>query len=73
MLDATDTEFAPWHIVNSNDKKQARLNLITHLLKQIPYRHMPKKKVHLPKRSTKHAYDDEAPMAKRRWIPERAR
>jgi polyphosphate kinase len=72
MLDATDTDFAPWHIVNSDDKKQARLNLITHLLSQIPYKHLPKKKVNLPKRSMKHAYDDEAPMTKRRWIPERA-
>jgi polyphosphate kinase 2 len=71
MLDATDTKFAPWHIVDSNDKKQARLNLITHLLGQIPYKHMPRKKVHLPKRSMKNAYDDVAPMAKRRWIPER--
>ena len=72
MLDATDTEFAPWHIVNSDDKKQARLNLITHLLSQIPYKRMPKKRVNLPKRSMKHAYDDAATMAKRRWIPERA-
>jgi polyphosphate kinase 2 len=72
MLDATDTEFAPWHIVNSNDKKQARLNLINHLLEQIPYKPMPKKKVKLPKRSMKHAYDDVKTMAKRRWIPERA-
>ncbi len=71
MLDATDTDFAPWHIVNSNDKKQARLNLITHLLSQIPYEHQPKKKVKLPKRAMKHAYDDDATMVNRRWIPER--
>ena len=72
MLDATDTKFAPWHIVNSDDKRQARLNLITHLLSQIPYKRMPQKKVKLPKRSMKHAYDDEVTMAKRRWIPERS-
>ena len=72
MLNATDTKFAPWNIVNSDDKKRARLNLINHLLEQIPYKHMPQKKVHLPKRSMKHAYDDVATMAKRRWIPERA-
>jgi polyphosphate kinase 2 len=71
MLDATDTDSAPWHIVRSDDKKRARLNLITHLLKQVPYKHMPQKKVHLPKRSAKHAYDDVKTMAKRRWIPER--
>jgi polyphosphate kinase len=70
MLDATDTDFAPWHIVRSDDKKRARLNLITHLLKHIPYKHMPQKKVKLPKRSMKHAYDDVKIMAKRRWIRE---
>lgn len=71
MLDATDTETAPWHIVNSDDKRQARLNLITHLLSQISYKRPPRKKVRLPKRNMKHAYDDEATMANRRWIPER--
>lgn len=70
MLAATDTDFSPWHIVSSDDKKRARLNLITHLLKQIPYEHMPKKKVKLPKRIMKHAYDDQATMVGRRWIPE---
>jgi len=71
MLAATDTEHAPWHIVRSDDKKRARLNLIAHLLKQIPYEHLPKKKVKLPKRDMKHAYDDVASIAKRRWIEER--
>jgi len=71
MLAATDTDYAPWHIVSSDDKKRARLNLITHLLKQLPYDPMPKKKVKLPKRITKRAYDDEATMADRRWIPEK--
>jgi polyphosphate kinase 2 len=70
MLEATDTDLAPWHIVRSDDKKRARLNLITHLLKQIPYEHIPRKKVKLPKRNMKHAYDDQAPMVDRRWIPE---
>jgi len=69
MLDATDTDFAPWNIVDSNDKKRARLSLITHLLAQIPYEKQPRKKVKLPKRITKHAYDDEATMINRKWIP----
>ena len=69
MLDATDTNFAPWHIVDSNDKKRARLNLISHLLEQIPYEKIPRKKVKLPRRIMKTAYDDEASMAGRRWIP----
>jgi polyphosphate kinase len=71
MLDATDTAFAPWHIVRSDDKKRARLNLITHLLEQIPYVRQPREKVKLPRRITKNAYDDEATMTKRRWIPQR--
>ena len=71
MLDATDTDFAPWHVVHSDDKKRARLNLITHLLEQIPYVRQPREKVKLPRRITKNAYDDEATMTKRRWIPQR--
>ena len=69
MLDATDTDFAPWNIVDSNDKKRARLSLISHLLKSLPYEKQPHSKVKLPKRITKHAYDDEATMRHRKWIP----
>ena len=70
MLDATDTEWAPWHIVRSDDKKRARLSCIAHLLGQIPYEKIKREKVELVGRAKKHAYDDEAPMRKRRWIPE---
>ena len=70
MLQATDTSFAPWHIVRSDDKKRARLNLIAHLLGQIPYKRVKRAKVETVGRSKKHAYDDEAPMKKRRWIAE---
>ena len=70
MLKATDTKSAPWYIVRSDDKKRARLNVIAHLLKQIPYKKLERDKVKLPSRSKKHAYDDEAPMRNRRWIPE---
>jgi polyphosphate kinase 2 len=71
MLDATDTVAAPWHIVRSDDKKRARLNIISHLLSQFPYEPLPKVKVKIPDRDMKHAYDDEAAVAQRRWIPER--
>jgi len=71
MLDATDTDFAPWHVVQSDDKKRARLNLITHLLEQIPYVRQPHEKVKLPRRNMKNAYDDEVTMTQRRWIPQR--
>jgi len=70
MLDATDTEISPWHIVRSDDKKRARLNTIAHLLKLLPYKKVKRHPVKLPDRSKKHAYDDETPLATRRFIPE---
>ena len=70
MLDATDTDISPWHIVRSDDKKRARLNCISHLLKLIPHGELPKKKVKLPKRSHKGAYDDQATLRDRKFIPE---
>lgn len=69
MLDATDTGWAPWYIVNSNDKRRARLNCISHLLKQVPYKHLKAKKVDLPDRSKEGEYDDEAALEFRRWVP----
>ena len=71
MFKATDTSHAPWYIVRSDDKKRARLNAIAHLLKQIPYKRLQREKVKLPKRSKKHAYDDEASIARRRFVQER--
>lgn len=50
MFAATDTGFAPWFVARSDDKKHARLNIITHLLAQIPYKMAPREKVKLPKR-----------------------
>ena len=58
MFAATDTEHAPWYVVRSDDKRRARLNLITHLLKQIPYKTAPREKVKLPKRQKPGAYRD---------------
>ena len=70
MLKATDTSFAPWYIVRSDDKRRARLNVITHLLRTIPYKKVDRPKVKLPDRSKKHAYDDEATIARRRFVRE---
>jgi polyphosphate kinase 2 len=56
MFAATDTGFAPWYVVRSDDKKRARLNLITHLLERIPYEDAPRAKVKLPKRQKAHGY-----------------
>ena len=71
MLKATDTKFAPWHILRSDDKKRARLNCIAHLLKLIPYKKGPREKIKLAKRSMKGAYDDQATLKGRRFVPER--
>jgi polyphosphate kinase 2 len=71
MLDSTDSDFAPWHIVRSDDKKRARLNCISHLLSIIPYQKPPREKVKLPDRSKKGAYDDQASLQNRRFIPEK--
>jgi polyphosphate kinase len=70
MFKATDTKLSPWHIVRSDDKKRARLNTIAHLLKLIPYKKIERPKVKLPNRSKKHAYDDEATLARRKFVPE---
>jgi len=50
MFAATDTGFAPWFVARSDDKKRARLNIITHMLKHIPYQEAPRQKVKLPLR-----------------------
>ena len=68
MLEATDTEFAPWYIVPSDDKRRARLNCISHLLGLIPYEKLPRKKVNLPQRSKRGAYDDRATLEGRRFV-----
>jgi polyphosphate kinase len=71
MLEATDTEHAPWHIVRTDDKRRARLNLIAHFLSLIPYEEVRREEVDLPKRSHKDAYDDVASIANRRFVPEK--
>ena len=71
MLEATDTETAPWFIVRSDDKKRARLNLISHLLKQIPYEKVETEEITLPSVSKKHEYDDQASLERRRFVPEK--
>ena len=68
MLEATDTEYAPWYMVPSDDKRRARLNCISHLLGLISYEKLPRKKVQLPERSTRDAYDDRATLEGRRFV-----
>jgi polyphosphate kinase len=71
MLEITDTDTAPWYIVRSDDKKRARLNCIAQLLSLIPYKKIPHKRISLPKRRTKGAYDDQATLEGRRFVPEK--
>ena len=70
MLKATDTTFAPWYLIHSDDKKSARLNCISHLLSLIPYKKVPHERVKLGARSNKHHYDDQATLKGRHFIPE---
>jgi polyphosphate kinase 2 len=71
MLDATDTDHAPWNIVHSDDKRRARLNVISHFLSVLPYEGKPYETVKLPSRDKSQAYDDAATIANRRWIAEK--
>jgi polyphosphate kinase len=71
MFKASDTDYAPWHIVRSDDKKRARLNCIAALLEFIPYKKVARPKVELPGRSNKKRYDDQASLRRRNFIAER--
>jgi polyphosphate kinase len=56
MFAATDTEWAPWYIAHSDSKRRARLNIISHLLSQVPYKPLPSHEVTLPKRQRPGGY-----------------
>jgi polyphosphate kinase 2 len=71
MLEATDTKYAPWYLIRSDDKRRARLNCISHLLGMIPYKKAPREKIKLPKRSEKGSYDDQASLKGHHFIPEK--
>jgi polyphosphate kinase 2 len=68
MFDATDTPWAPWHVVRSDDKRRARLNTIAHLLSQIPYHPLPREKTLLPKRQKPRDYAE--PDYPYKFVPE---
>ncbi len=71
MIAATSTDYAPWHVVRADDKKRARLNCISHLLSQIPYKKLPREKVVLGNRELKGKYDDEAAMKTFNFVPDK--
>jgi hypothetical protein len=68
MFAASDTAWAPWFVVRSDDKRRARLNLISHLLGRIPYKSLPREKAKLPDRQKKGDYKD--PNFPFKFIPE---
>ena len=69
MFAETDTAWAPWFVVRSDDKRRARLNLITHLLSRIPYKKTPREKVTLPERQKAHGYRE--PNYPFKFVPEK--
>jgi polyphosphate kinase 2 len=68
MFAATDTAWAPWYVARSDDKKKARLNIIRHLLRKVPYEDLPREKIKLPKRQK--AGDYREPDYPFKYIPE---
>ena len=70
MLKATNTKFAPWDIVRSDDKRRARLNCISHILKTIPQGKVPRSKAKLPKRSIQGRYNDQASLGQQNFVGE---
>jgi polyphosphate kinase 2 len=69
MFAATDTEFAPWLVAPSNQKKNVRLNIISDILQRVPYKELPREKITLPKRQK--AGDYVEPDRPVRVIPQR--
>ncbi len=70
MFQATDSSWAPWYAVRSDDKKRARLNIIRHILGRIPYKEAPREKIKLPKRQKQGSYKESNYPFK--FIPETA-
>jgi polyphosphate kinase 2 len=58
MFAATDTPWAPWNFVQSDDKRRTRLNIIAHILRTIDYAPVEREKIKLPKRQKAHGYKD---------------
>jgi polyphosphate kinase 2 len=70
MLKHTDKKRTPWHIVNADNKKKARLNCIAHLLRQIPYKDLRPVQLELPPRQPDTGYV-RPKKSKQRWVSEK--
>jgi polyphosphate kinase 2 len=69
MISASDRDWAPWYVINSNDKKRTRLNIIHHLLSKIQYKELPREKIKLPERQKAKGYrESDHPF---RFVPEK--
>ena len=68
MFKASDTSWAPWYVVHSDNKRRARLNTLTHILSKVAYEELKRPKVELPKRQHRGDYKD--PDYPFRVIPE---
>jgi polyphosphate kinase 2 len=68
MFEASDTAWAPWFVVRSDDKRLARLNVIRHLLDHVPYQDIPTEEVKLPKRQSPGDYGE--PKHSLKFVPE---
>ncbi len=71
MFEYSDTPHSPWFVVDSNNKKRARLNAISHILSRIPYKRVKHDKVKLPERSNKNKYDDSESLKRRRYVEQK--
>jgi polyphosphate kinase 2 len=69
MLRETDTSWAPWFVAHTDDKKRGRLNIISHLLSQIPYEQLKHRDIKLPKRRVDHDYVE--PALPLRYVPDK--
>jgi hypothetical protein len=69
MFEATDTAWAPWYIAHNDIKKRGRLNIISHLLDQVPYEPVPQQSVKLPDRQHRGGYVE--PDRPRTLVPAR--
>ena len=69
MFAASDTAWAPWYVVKSDDKRRARLNIISHILSKIEYEPVPPSKIELPERQERGTYRE--PDYPYKYIPEK--
>ncbi|WP_058827954.1 polyphosphate kinase 2 [Haloferax sp. Q22] len=70
MFEHTDTDEAPWHVVNADVKRHARLNCISHLLDQIDYEDLTPDPIELPARQDDNGYE-RPPIDSQNWVPAR--